>query len=93
MSIHHPHINLTSTFHLLRPLSLLPFLLLRIVKALKQVARLIKKKKKNPKRIKAPKTSDVGSKKLVIVDSIGSVDEVNKIKMKNPKPKFPLQPL
>jgi hypothetical protein len=47
------------------------------------------KKKKNPKRIKAPTTSDVGSKKLVTVNSIGSVDEVNKIKMKNPKPKFP----
>jgi hypothetical protein len=47
------------------------------------------KKKKNLKRTKAPKTSDVGSKKPVIVNSTGSVDEVNKIKMKNPKPKFP----
>jgi hypothetical protein len=45
--------------------------------------------KKSPKRTKAPTTSDVGSKKLVIVNSTGSVDEVNKIKMKNPKPKFP----
>jgi hypothetical protein len=66
------------------------------VKALKQVARLIRrrrngkeKKKKNPKRTKAPTTSDVGSKKPVTVNSTGSVDEVNKIKMKNPKPKFP----
>jgi hypothetical protein len=45
--------------------------------------------KKSPKRTKTPTTSDVGSKQLVIVNSIGSVDEVNKIKMKNPKPKFP----
>jgi hypothetical protein len=47
------------------------------------------KKKKSPKRTKTPTTSDVGSKKPVIVNSTGSVDEVNKIKMKNPKPKFP----
>jgi hypothetical protein len=47
------------------------------------------KKKKNPERTKAPTTSDVGSKKLVIVNSTRSVDVVNKIKMKNPKPKFP----
>jgi hypothetical protein len=47
------------------------------------------KKKKNLKRTKAPTTSDVGSKKLVTINSTGSVDEVNKIKRKNPKPKFP----
>jgi hypothetical protein len=47
------------------------------------------KKKKSPKRTKTPTTSDVGSKKPVTINSIGSVDEVNKIKMKNPKPKFP----
>jgi hypothetical protein len=47
------------------------------------------KKKKSPKKTKAPTTSDVGSKKLVTVNSIGSVDEINKIKGKNPKPKFP----
>jgi hypothetical protein len=47
------------------------------------------KKKKNQKRTKAPTTLDVGSKKPVTVNSIGSVDEVNKIKMKNLKPKFP----
>jgi hypothetical protein len=46
-------------------------------------------KKKSPKRTKAPTTSDVVSKKPVTVDSTGSVDEVNKIKRKNPKPKFP----
>jgi hypothetical protein len=47
------------------------------------------KKKKSPKRTKAPTTSDVVSKKPVTVNSTGSVDEVNNIKMKNPKPKFP----
>jgi hypothetical protein len=47
------------------------------------------KKKKIPKRTKAPTTSDVGSKQPITVNSIGSVDEVNKIKMKNLKPKFP----
>jgi hypothetical protein len=47
------------------------------------------KKKKSPKRTQTPTTSDVGSRKPVTVDSTGSVEEVNKIKMKNPKPKFP----
>jgi hypothetical protein len=47
------------------------------------------KKKKSLKRTKTPTTSDVGSKKLVTVNSTGSVDEINNIKMKNPKPKFP----
>jgi hypothetical protein len=47
------------------------------------------KKKKSPKRTKAPTNLDVGSKQPVTVNSIGIVDEVNKIKMKNPKPKFP----
>jgi hypothetical protein len=63
------------------------------VKALNKVARLIRrrrnrkeKKKKSPKRTKAPTSSDVGS---ITVNSTGSVDEVNKIKMKNLKPKFP----
>jgi hypothetical protein len=46
------------------------------------------KKKKSPKRTKAPTTSDVGSKQPVTVNSTGSVDEVNKIRMKNLKPKF-----
>jgi hypothetical protein len=46
------------------------------------------KKKKSPKRTKAPTTSDVVFKKPVTVDNTRSVDEVNKIKRKNPKPKF-----
>jgi hypothetical protein len=47
------------------------------------------KKKKNLKRTKPPTISDVGSKQPTTVNSTGSVDEVNKIKMKNLKPKFP----
>jgi hypothetical protein len=47
------------------------------------------KKKKSPKKTKTPTTSDVGSKKPVTVNSTGSVDEINKIKRNNPKPKFP----
>ena len=50
MSIHHPHINLMSTFCLLHPSSLLPFLLLRLVKALKQVARLIRRRRNRKRR-------------------------------------------
>jgi hypothetical protein len=47
------------------------------------------KKKKSLKRTKAPTTSDVESQKPTTVNSTGSVDEVNRIKMKNLKPKFP----
>jgi hypothetical protein len=49
----------------------------------------VDQKKKNLKRTKTPTTSDVGSKQPVTVNSTRSVNEVNKIKMKNPKPKFP----
>jgi hypothetical protein len=47
------------------------------------------KKKKNPKRTKPPTISDVGSKQIAIVNSTGNVDEIDKIKMKNLKSKFP----
>jgi hypothetical protein len=47
------------------------------------------KKKKSLERTKTPTTLDVGSKQPVTLNSTGSFDEVNKIKMKNPKPKFP----
>jgi hypothetical protein len=50
MSIHHPHINLMSNFLLLHPSSLLPFLLLRLVKSLKQVARLIRRRRNRKRR-------------------------------------------
>jgi hypothetical protein len=50
MLVHHPHINLTLNFHLLHPSSLLPFLLLRLVKALKKVVRLISKRRNGKRR-------------------------------------------
>jgi hypothetical protein len=53
------------------------------------IRRRRKKKKKSLKRTKVPTTSDVESQQPATVNSIGSVDEVNKIKMKNLKPKFP----
>jgi hypothetical protein len=65
------------------------------VKALKQVTRLIrrrrnrKEKKKNQKGTKPPTTSNVGSEQPATVNITGSVGEVNKVKMKNLKPKFP----
>jgi hypothetical protein len=48
-----------------------------------------KEKKKNQKRTKPPTTSNVGSMKPTTINSTGSVDEVNKIKTENLKPKFP----
>jgi hypothetical protein len=48
-----------------------------------------KEKKKNQKGTKPPTTSNVGSKQPATVNSTVSVDEFNKIKMKNLKPKFP----
>jgi hypothetical protein len=48
-----------------------------------------KEKKKNQNGTKPPTTSNVGSKQLVIVNSTGSVDEVDKFKTKNLKQKFP----
>ena len=93
MSAHHPHINLTLNFLLLHPLSLLPFLLLSLVKALKQVARLIRRRRNRKRRRrgirKGPTTSNVGSKQPGTLNLTGSVDEVKKIKTKNLKPKFP----
>jgi hypothetical protein len=93
MSIHHPHINLTSTFCLLLPSSspsISPSSPSESSKASSQVDQKKKKrkekKKKSPKRTKTPTTSDVGSKQPVTVNSTGSVD---KIKRNNPKPKFP----
>jgi hypothetical protein len=48
-----------------------------------------KKKKENQKGTKPPTTSNVGSKQPATINSIGSVDEVKKIKTMNLKPKFP----
>jgi hypothetical protein len=41
------------------------------------------KKKKNQKATKPPTTSNVGSKKPTTINSTGSVDKVDKVKMKN----------
>jgi hypothetical protein len=49
----------------------------------------LKEKKKNQKRTKPPTISDVGSKKPTTINCTRSVDEVDKIKTKNLKPKFP----
>jgi hypothetical protein len=88
---HQPHVKFSPSSPIKSP-SISPSSPSEISKASSQVDQKKKKrkekKKKNPKRIKAPTTSDVGSKKSVTVNSTGSVDEVNKIKMKNPKPKF-----
>jgi hypothetical protein len=90
--IHQPHVDFSPSSSIKSP-SISPSSPSEISRASSQVDQEKKKweekKKKNPKRTKAPTTSDVGSNKPVTVNSTGSVDEVNKIKRKNPKPKFP----
>jgi hypothetical protein len=89
---HQPHVNFSPSSPIKSP-SISPSSPSERSKASSQVDQKKKKrkekKKKSSKRTKAPKTSDVGSKKPVTINSTGSVDEVNKIKRKNPKPKFP----
>jgi hypothetical protein len=89
---HQPHVNFSPSLSINSP-SISPFSPSESSKASSQVDQKKKKrkekKKKSPKRTKAPKTSDVGSKKPVTVDSTRSVDDINKIEKKNPKPKFP----
>jgi hypothetical protein len=89
---HQPHVDLSPSLPVRSP-SLSPSSPSEISQASSQIDKKKKKwkekKKKNLKRTKPPTTSDVGSKKLAIVNSTGSVDEVNKIKMKNLKPEFP----
>jgi hypothetical protein len=89
---HQPHVDLYPSSSVKSP-SLSPSSPSESYKASSQVDKKKKKwkekKKKNLKRTKPPTTSDVGSKKPSIVNCIGSVDEVDKIKMKNMKPKFP----
>jgi hypothetical protein len=89
---HQPHVDFSPSSPIKSP-SVSPSSSSESSKATIQVDQKKKKqketKKKSPKRTKAPTTLDVGSKKLVTVNSTASVDEVNKIKMKNPKPKFP----
>jgi hypothetical protein len=89
---HQPHVDLSPS-SLVRSPSLFPSFPSEISKASSQVdkkkEKWKEKKKKNQKGTKPPTTSyHVGSKKLT-VNRIGSFDKVNKIKTKNPKPKFP----
>jgi hypothetical protein len=89
---HQPHVDFSPSSPINSP-SISPSSPSESSKASSQVDQKKKKrkekKKKSPKRTKAPTTSDVGSKKPVTVNSTGSVDEINKIKRNNPKPKFP----
>jgi hypothetical protein len=89
---HEPHVEFSPSSPVKSP-SLSPSSPREISKASSQVdkkkKKLKEKKKKNPKRTKALTASDVGSKQPTTVNHTGSVDEVDKIKMKNLKPKFP----
>jgi hypothetical protein len=89
---HQPHVEFSPSSPIKSP-SISPSLPSESSKASSPVDQKKKKrkekKKKSLKRTKAPTTSDVGSKKPVTFNSTGSVDEINKIKRKNPKPKFP----
>jgi hypothetical protein len=88
---HQPHVDLSPSLPIESP-SISPSSPSEISKASSQVDKKKKKqkeKKKNQKGTKPPTTSNVGSKQPTTVNSIGSVDEVHKTKMKNLKPKFP----
>jgi hypothetical protein len=90
---HQPHVDLSPSSPVRSP-SLSPSSPSEISKVSSQVDKKKKKqkekKKKNQKGTKPPTTSDhVGSKKPAMVNHTGSVDKVDKIKTKNPKPKFP----
>jgi hypothetical protein len=89
---HKPHVDFSPSLPIKSP-SISPSSPSESSKASSQVDQKKKKrkekKKKSPKRTKTPTTSDVGSKKPIIINSTRSVDEIDKIKRKNPKPKFP----
>jgi hypothetical protein len=89
---HQPHVEFSPSSPIKSP-SISPSSPSEISKASSQVDQKKKKwkekKKKSPKKTKTSTTSDVGSKELVTVNSNGSVDEINKIKRNNTKPKFP----
>jgi hypothetical protein len=90
---HQTHFDLSLSSPIRSP-SLSPSSPSEISKASSQVDKKKKKqkqkKKKNQKRTKPPTTPDhVGSKKPAMVNHTRIVDKVDKIKMKNPKPKFP----
>jgi hypothetical protein len=89
------HVNLFSPSSPVGSPSISPSLPSEISKASSQVDKKKnkwkEKKKNNQKGTKPPTTSDhVGSKQPTMVNCTArSVDEVNKPKTKNPKPKFP----
>ena len=88
---HQPHVDLSPS-SLVRSPSISPSSPSEISKASSQVDKKKKKwkeKKKNQKGTKPPTTSNVGFKQPTTINSIGSVDKVDKIKMKNLKPEFP----
>jgi hypothetical protein len=89
---HQPHVEFSPS-SLIKSPSLSPSSPSEISKASSQVDKKKKKwkekKKKNPKRTKPPTISDVGSKQPATINRTGSVYEVDKIKTKNLKPKFP----
>jgi hypothetical protein len=88
---HQPHVDLSPSSPIRSP-SISPSSPSESSKASSQVDKKKKKqkeKKKNQKGTKPPTTSDVGSKQPTTINSTGSVDEVDKIKTKNLKPKFP----
>jgi hypothetical protein len=89
---HQPHVDLSPSSPVRSP-SISPYSPNESSKASIQVDNKKKKQKekkeKNQKETKPPTISNVGSKKPTTVNSTRSVDEINKIKMKNTKPKFP----
>jgi hypothetical protein len=89
---HQPHVNLSPSSPIRSP-SISPSSPSEISKVSNQVDKKKKKqkekKKKNQKGTKPLTTLDVGSKQPAIVNRTRSVGEVNKIKTKNLKPKFP----
>jgi hypothetical protein len=88
---HQPHVDLSLSSPVRSP-SISPSSPSEICQESSQINNKKKKqkeKKKNQKGTKPPTTSNFGSKQPAIVTSTGSVDEVNKTKTKNLKPKFP----
>jgi hypothetical protein len=87
---HQPHVDLSPSSSIRSP-SISPSSPSESSKVSSQVDKKKKKwkeKKKNQKGTKPPTTSNVGSEQPATVNSTGTVDEVNKIKTKNLKPKF-----
>jgi hypothetical protein len=89
---HQPHVDLSPSSSIRSP-SISPSSPSESSQASSQIDKKKKKrkekKKKNQKGTKPPTTSNVGSKQPTTVNSTRSVDKVDKVKMKNLKPKFP----